>query len=98
MGKSRTKTHQQSSELPTLSGTPGRLPRGDLAEVVHGFRALDARDELNGRPVGVPNLVRAVGDVYLLRYMMQILGRVDLGENERADPREAQLSGPVMSE
>ena len=89
--KRRDSTHQQRSESAPRRRAPPRLPRRDLAQVVHRLRALHARDELHGRPVRTAELVRPVCHVDLLRHVVQVLRRVDLREDERADARRTHL-------
>ncbi len=76
-----TATHQQGDKLPARGGTPARLPGRNLAQVVHRLRTLDTRNELDRRIIRAPEFVRAVGKVYLLGNMVQILRGMDLGKD-----------------
>ena len=83
--------YQQCRQLSSHRRTPRRLPRRDLAEIVHRSRTLHARHELHRRLLGAPYFVRSIRHVYFLRDVVQILRGVDLGQDERADARQTHL-------
>ena len=70
----------RTGELPAGGLAPPRLPRGDLAEVVHRLRALDARDE--AQTAAWVDARKFADDI---RHAVEVLRGVHFGEDEGAD-------------
>jgi hypothetical protein len=79
-------THQQRPKLTALLRPIYRLPSGNSTNIVHGFGALDAGDQMDGS-------LRPTERLHRIRNRFQILHGVHFRQHERPDGGNGELRG-----